>query len=183
MECRQFEVTLISAVNLPNVRELGQMKVYAKVLIKGYSNSEWITSVDRERETNPYWNCRIKYTLPEKAVEKDGVLLVIKLYCERSLLPDKYVGEVNLSLKKLFDYGFPQEKVEYYVNRNDVDGKFGKLKLSYDFGKTTVTISEKEPSFGEAVVEGAMNGVLHAAIHEVLSEILFFEVEICVMRD
>ncbi|XP_071923251.1 protein SRC2 homolog [Coffea arabica] len=146
MECRQFEVTLISAVNLPNVRELGQMKVYAKVLIKGYSNSEWITSVDRERETNPYWNCRIKYTLPEKAVEKDGVLLVIKLYCERSLLPDKY------------------ENLEYYVNRNDVDGKFGKLKLSYDFGKTTVTISEKEPSFGEAVVEGAMNGVLHAAI-------------------
>ena len=172
MECRQFEVTLICANNLPDVRELGKMKVYAQVSVKGHSNSVWVTPVDRERATNPYWNCKITYTLPAIAVQKDGVLLVIKLYCERSLLPDKYVGEVNLSLKKLFDCGFSQENLEYDVDRNDADGIFGKLKLSYDFAKTKITVSKSESSLRGQVLEAVGHGVLHAVIHGAIHIIL-----------
>ncbi|KAL3505011.1 hypothetical protein ACH5RR_034852 [Cinchona calisaya] len=145
MKCRYFQVTLISASNLLDVRHVGLMKVYAKVSINGNWDSEWTSPVDKEREKNPRWNCKIKYSLPEKAIkQKSGSdNLVIKLYCKRSFLEDKYVGEVHLSLKKLFDGGLACKNKNYLVYRNDVIGQtFGTLKLSYRFGSRSIHVDD-----------------------------------------
>ncbi|KAL3514322.1 hypothetical protein ACH5RR_027039 [Cinchona calisaya] len=79
-EYRSFQVTLISASNLQDVRNFGEMKVYAKVsMSKNSSNSEWTTPVDKENQTNPRWNCKIQYLIPEETVHPKGTFGTLKL--------------------------------------------------------------------------------------------------------
>lgn len=142
VECRSFEIKLISACDLPDVRHLGEMKVYAKVsVIRDLSSFVWTTAVDKGGKTNPIWNCRIKTSIPEKVLQQGGGgKVVIVLYCNRTLNKDKYVGEVHLSLKKLFDHGLACENLECNVRRNNAEGTFGTLKFSYNFGECTMKI-------------------------------------------
>ncbi|WMV06726.1 hypothetical protein MTR67_000111 [Solanum verrucosum] len=73
------------------------MKVYAKVSIEGYVGH---TEPDLVNNINPEWNKTIKFMVPEmNIIEAQGKISVkIELIRKRSLSPDKYVGEVNLSL-------------------------------------------------------------------------------------
>lgn len=148
---RDFQVKIISASDLKDVRHHGKMKVYAKVFIT--PDSECLegktTPVDKEGKTNPNWNnYPVKCLIPEDAVQQEDQRnkLVIKLYCRRSLHEDQYVGEVNISLKELFDGGLSRENVDYTVHRNDAQGTYGTLRLSYSFGESTQKINVQEES-------------------------------------
>ncbi|PIN12993.1 hypothetical protein CDL12_14394 [Handroanthus impetiginosus] len=132
MECRKLVITVVSANNLPDVRNLFRMKVYAKVSIEGSeSKTTQETPVDLQGETDPRWNVQIEYTVSESVVQKPGVNLSIKLFCERSL-GDRFIGEVNIPVKGLFDMGLKAEKIMSY----DVSGTpSGRLQILYSFGE------------------------------------------------
>ncbi|KAL1533659.1 protein SRC2 [Salvia divinorum] len=130
MECRKFEIILVSANNLPNVRSFGQMKVYAEVSLNGEPNTSKRTTVDMAGETNPRWNFPLDYTFEEASLRNPGLEVVVKLYCERTL-GDRYIGEVNLSVKGLFDYG---PRVENVLSYNVAGAGDGKLNILYSFG-------------------------------------------------
>ncbi|KAA8538527.1 hypothetical protein F0562_028102 [Nyssa sinensis] len=140
MECRRFEINLISASDLKNVREIFKMKVYAVISIMGDSQTEKRTPVDKINETNPVWNFNIKYTVGKKTLQNEEVKLVIKLYCERSL-GDRYIGEVQTSIKQLYDHADPDggSVIRSYPVQRDSATSQGELKLSCSFGET-VTI-------------------------------------------
>ncbi|KAG8378309.1 hypothetical protein BUALT_Bualt08G0124000 [Buddleja alternifolia] len=132
MECRKLEITLVSANDLPDIRRLGLMKVYAKVhLMKGSeSKTSKKTPVDREGDINPKWNFPVKYTLRESTVKQPGVYVVVKLYCERTL-GDKTIGEaVNIPVKSLFDKGLKAEQIISYVVAGTPNGR---LNILYSF--------------------------------------------------
>ena len=101
MDCRKFEINLISASDLECVRKRFRMKVYAVVTIGDEQETKKRTPVDRENETNPIWNCIFRYTVGELALNHDGVMIVIKLYCSRTL-GDRYIGEVCLNKRLTF---------------------------------------------------------------------------------
>ncbi|KAG6390368.1 hypothetical protein SASPL_148102 [Salvia splendens] len=106
------------------------MKVYAEVSINGESKTSKRTTVDKDRGTNPRWICSLDYTFKEASLQNQGLLVVVKLYCERTL-EDRYIGEVKLPVKALFDYGPRVENVLTYT----VDGAGdGKLNILYSFG-------------------------------------------------
>ncbi|KAL2467688.1 Uncharacterized protein Fot_51232 [Forsythia ovata] len=145
MECRKFEITLISADDLPDVRNFLIMKVYAKVSIKGESKTTKKTPVDIEGESNPKWNFSMEYTIGEAAVQQEGIDLSIKLYCKRTL-GDRFIGEVNLPLKKLFDNGISDENISCTV----AGTPRGILNISYRFGER---IFVKKPSGWRKAIE------------------------------
>lgn len=136
MECRKFEITLISANDLEDVRKIWNMEVYARVSIGCDLKTKKITPVDRHGLTNPAWNFTMKYTTGESSVQHHGLMLVIKLYCKRKL-GDRYIGEVHMSMKELYDYAYPcggSALVSYPVQRGCVTSQ-GLLKFSYRFGE------------------------------------------------
>ncbi|KAA8538529.1 hypothetical protein F0562_028100 [Nyssa sinensis] len=137
MECRKFEITLISANDLENVRRLFKMKVYARVSITGDRETEKRTPADKHGETDPAWNYTMRYTVGESALQHHGVRVVIKLYCKRKL-GDRYIGEVHTSMKELFDQAYPYGgslMATYPVQKGSVNSR-GVLKFSYRFGES-----------------------------------------------
>ncbi|WKA07325.1 hypothetical protein VitviT2T_025167 [Vitis vinifera] len=147
MECRKFQIAILSAQGLQNVREIFRMKVYAQLSIPGNPQIKRETPVDTEGETNPAWNSTIRFTIGNQAVEYQGVVFVIKLYCSRTL-GDRYIGEVSLSFKDLFDGAAPTSQgrssgiVSYPVKRGGADSQ-GVLNFSYSFGDIVMV---KKPS-------------------------------------
>ncbi|KAL3514318.1 hypothetical protein ACH5RR_027035 [Cinchona calisaya] len=140
---RSFQVTLISASNLLDVRIFGEMKVYAKVsMSRNPSKTKWKTPVDMRNMTNPRWNCQIQYIIPEETLRQvgNGDMLLVKLWCKRFILPNKYVGEVSIPLNRLFAEARACENVVYDVLRNDAEGTYGTLNLSYRFGEVSRNI-------------------------------------------
>ena len=101
MDCRKFEINLISASDLECVRKRFRMKVYAVVTIDDKQETEKRTPVDEENETNPTWNHIFRYTVGEMALNQGGVMIGIKLYCSRTL-GDRYIGEVCLNKRLTF---------------------------------------------------------------------------------
>ncbi|WKA07327.1 hypothetical protein VitviT2T_025168 [Vitis vinifera] len=147
MECRKFQIAILSAQGLENVREIFRMKVYAQLSIPGNPQIKRETPVDTEGETNPAWNSTIRFTIGNQAVEHQGVVFVIKLYCSRAL-GDRYIGEVSLSFKDLFDGAAPTSQgrssgiVSYPVKKGGADSQ-GVLNFSYSFGDIVMV---KKPS-------------------------------------
>ncbi|KAK3012938.1 hypothetical protein RJ639_009572 [Escallonia herrerae] len=135
MECRKFEITIISAIDLENVRRLCKMKVYARTSLGNDPDTEKRTPIDRHGKTNPAWNYCMSYTIGESTVQHHGTMFVIKLYCKRKL-GDRYIGEVHASMKELYDiacacggsaiWSFP-------VQRGSMKSQ-GALKFSFRFG-------------------------------------------------
>lgn len=136
MEFRKFELNLISAIDLKDVRKIFKMKVYARVSIGNQPDSEKRTPVDRHGKTNPAWNYTMRYTISECVVERvSSSMLVIKLYCKRKL-GDRYIGEVHVSMKELYEYAYSSggsAVVNYPVQKGCVNSQ-GMLKFSYRFG-------------------------------------------------
>ncbi|XP_057793066.1 protein SRC2-like [Salvia miltiorrhiza] len=138
MECRKLEITLVSAQNLPNLRNLGLMKVYAKVSLEGEANT---SLVDNEGGTNPRWNFVVNYMVSESTVRRHGVNVVVQLWCKRTL-GDRFIGDVMIPVKELFDMGLRSESVVSY----DVAGTpEGTLDLMYSFSERMVV--RKPPSW------------------------------------
>ena len=135
MDCRKFDLSLISANDLEDVRKLFKMKVYAKVSIGSNPETEKRTPADKHGEMNPAWNFNMKYTIREPMVQHHGTMLVIKLYCKRKL-GDRYIGEVHSSMKELFDEAYAyggSMVVNCPVKKGSVNSQ-GVLKFSYRFG-------------------------------------------------
>ncbi|XP_042033584.1 protein SRC2-like [Salvia splendens] len=130
MGYRKFQITLVSAENLPNVRSFGQMKVYAEVSINGDPKTSKRTTVNTDGETNPRWNFSLDYTIEEASLKNLGLVVVVKLYCERTL-GDRYIGEVKISVKGLFDSG---SRSENELSYNVAGAGDGKLNILYSFG-------------------------------------------------
>ncbi|KAL3379127.1 hypothetical protein AABB24_000043 [Solanum stoloniferum] len=141
MEARYFYFTIHSARDLIDVRTFGEMKVYAKVSIAGMSGC---TEVDLVNKTNPDWNTRICFYVPEKDIIRGYVDAVIKLFCKRSYSDDKYVGELNLTMIRPFKKG----ECNLSVRRNDSNRNesFGTLKYSYELGDKILVVQDDSSS-------------------------------------
>nr|GEX52724.1 C2 calcium-dependent membrane targeting [Tanacetum cinerariifolium] len=136
MDCRKFELTINSAIDLRQVRRLFKMKVYAKVVIGGNEKTEKRTPEDKHGQTNPAWNYTMKYSISEPWLQHHGTMVVIKLYCKRKL-GDRYIGEIHQSLKQLFDYAYPMggsAVVHFPVQIGSAESQ-GQLCFSYRFGE------------------------------------------------
>ncbi|XP_057793058.1 protein SRC2-like [Salvia miltiorrhiza] len=143
MECRTFEITLISANNLEKLTRLLRMKVYAKVSIGGTTEIHKRTPTDRHGGSNPAWNFTVKYTLNEPMVQHYANMLVVKLFSRRRLACDRYVGEVHTSLKELFDIAAPNGGsaiLTFPVQIGSISSQ-GAVRFSYRFGEK-VTIDK-----------------------------------------
>lgn len=136
MECRKFEITLISASDLEDVRVLGKMKVHGRVSLG--DGDEKRTPSDKHGETNPAWNYTMRFAVSESMVENFNTMLVVKLYCKRKL-GDRYIGEIHTPIKELFDFakaaaaGSRSAVVCFPVQRGCVNSQ-GMLRFSYKFG-------------------------------------------------
>ncbi|CAI9778111.1 unnamed protein product [Fraxinus pennsylvanica] len=136
MECRKFEITLLSANNLEDVRRICKMKVHARVSIGSNPETEKRTPTDTHGETNPAWNFTLNYTISESMVQNYNTVLVIKLYCKRKL-GDRYIGEVHTPMKELFDYAYSSggsAVTTFPVQKGCVNSQ-GELRISYRFGE------------------------------------------------
>ncbi|KAG6435962.1 hypothetical protein SASPL_100843 [Salvia splendens] len=104
---RNFQITLVSANNLENVRRFGEMKVYAKVSLNEETGTITKTNVDTVGGLNPRWNFQVGYTISDSAFtgQRGAVQVVVKLYCDRTL-GDKYLGEVRIPIESLFDFWY-----------------------------------------------------------------------------
>ncbi|CAK9158324.1 unnamed protein product [Ilex paraguariensis] len=118
MECRKFDLKLISATNLRDVRKIFRMKVYAVVTIAGKAKTERRTPVDKEGETNPTWNFTLQYMIGELAVQNEGI----------EVHPNVNGGGANILTRQVqSSSGISQ----------------GELKFSFGFGETVII---KRPS-------------------------------------
>ncbi|XP_028102479.1 eisosome protein SEG2-like [Camellia sinensis] len=135
-------ITNISAKNLRDIRFFGKMKVYAVISITGGPStghkSEFRTSVDYERETNPKWkNTRMDFRLHNPSLQNNLLYLNINFYCTR-ILGDKHVGGVCVSVKRLFDMtsrnGTASQAVRYPVVTSSGE-KQGFVDFSFAFGE------------------------------------------------
>ncbi|KAL1533663.1 protein SRC2 [Salvia divinorum] len=157
MECRKFEIILVSADNLPDVRSFGQMKVYAEVSINGEPDTSMRTTVDKDGETNPRWNCLLEYTFEETSLRNPGLVVEVKLYCERTL-GDRYIGEVNIPVKGLFDSG---PRVENVLSFNVAGTETGKLNILYSFGNMFMA---PKPSLGKKVLKAGLRVMIEGTL-------------------
>ncbi|KAG6390530.1 hypothetical protein SASPL_148268 [Salvia splendens] len=107
---QKFEIIIVSADNLPDVRSFGRMKVYAEVSINREPDTSRLTTVDTDGETNPRWNFPLEYMIEEASLRNPRLVVGLKLNSERTLR-ERYIGEVNISVKGLFDYGPRVENV------------------------------------------------------------------------
>ncbi|WOG91668.1 hypothetical protein DCAR_0310918 [Daucus carota subsp. sativus] len=138
MEYRNFEVTINSARDLEDVRKVFKMEVHARVSIGNHPESEKRTPVGHGG-TNPSWNFTINFIISEAMLTSYTSMLVIKLYCSR-ILGDRYIGEMNLSMKELYEYACPfggSARVTHPVQKGSVDSQ-GLLELAYKFGERAV---------------------------------------------
>ncbi|KAJ8574212.1 hypothetical protein K7X08_026017 [Anisodus acutangulus] len=140
MEARYFYFTVHSASNLVDVRHFGEMKVYSKVSIAGKSKC---TEVDLVNKTNPEWNNTLCFIVPEKDIIKEDVPAVIELFCQRSLSYDKYIGELNLTLRPFY-----KGECNFPLLRNDSNQSksFGTLKFSHEVGDKILVVSDSSSS-------------------------------------
>lgn len=140
MEARYFNFTVHSASDLPDVREFGRMKVYAKVSVAGTTKC---TEVDTMNDTNPKWNTTLCFIVPEKDIIQGHMYCKIELFCKRTFSHDKYVGELDLSLA-------PRYKgiCTFPVLGNDLDPSksIGTLKFSHALGDKLVVADSSSSS-------------------------------------
>ncbi|PSS17437.1 hypothetical protein CEY00_Acc12223 [Actinidia chinensis var. chinensis] len=140
MDCRRFEINLISASDLECVRKRFKMKVYAVVTVGDKQETEKQTPVDKENETNPAWNFTFRYTVGERALNQDGVMIVIKLYCSRTL-GDRYIGEVRISIRELYSQAMENGgsiTLKKNVQRGGSDATQGQLQFACSFGEKVI---------------------------------------------
>lgn len=130
-----FSFTLISANNLPNVRKLGHMKVYAMVSLRNHKVSvPEKTTVDKVNHTNPQWNENFKFPLLQASIKEDpNCLLEVKLYCQRTFGEKKFVGQVEISMKQLSESSRSHPLMSMPVMVGDLTSTQGTIEFSYSY--------------------------------------------------
>ncbi|EEF49866.1 protein SRC2 [Ricinus communis] len=136
MECRNLEITLISAKDIKDVNMFSKMDVYAEVSIKGdhfNSKQKQKTPVDKDCGTNPTWNHSMKFNIHEASAQENRLTVQIKLISDRSF-GDKEIGEVHVPIKELIDHKAGDANVSYGVRTPSGKAK-GSLNFSFKFGE------------------------------------------------
>lgn len=127
MGSRRFEITVVSAGDLPDVRLIGRMKVYAVIALNGAMVG--CTHTDEEGKTNPRWNSTFGFPINEADLRRPGLNIAVELYCERTL-GDRYVGRTVIPVKSLFDRGLRSQCVLSFP----IEGTCcGRLNIRYWF--------------------------------------------------
>ncbi|XAR55597.1 hypothetical protein NMG60_11035713 [Bertholletia excelsa] len=137
MEFQKFEINLVSACGLEAVRELDRMNVYAVASIADNKRTKRKTPVDHNNGVNPAWNFTIEYNIGVNAVQQEGVMLVVKLFCKRNLRADLYVGEFHASVRQLYEQAMANGGgtiLTYNVQRGGA-GSAGQFTLSCRLGE------------------------------------------------
>ncbi|CAK9164664.1 unnamed protein product [Ilex paraguariensis] len=172
MECKTFEIKLISATNLSDVREKFKMKVYAEVTIAGNAKTRKRTLIDKAGETNPTWNVTMQYMIGELAVQNEGIEEVITLYCKRKL-GDRFIGEVRTPIKQLYEQHANANGGSANILTRQVQSSIGisqgELKFSFGFGET-VTI--ERPSRRKKMLTAGAVLLLNLTISTVLGQVI-----------
>ncbi|KAG6435966.1 hypothetical protein SASPL_100847 [Salvia splendens] len=107
MGSRRFELTIVGAENIPDIRRLGRMKVFAVVSVNGYTGT---TKTDRDGETNPTWDFPFVFNVSQAHLQWGPEMdAVVDLYCETTLGGDKIVGRALIPVKTLFYRGIRSE--------------------------------------------------------------------------
>ncbi|KAH6782705.1 hypothetical protein C2S51_007998 [Perilla frutescens var. frutescens] len=121
----KLRIKLISAKNLPDMRHLGKMKVYAEVSLNGTKTIK--TKVDKEQMTNPTWDFCHDYTVNIK----EASALTVKLYCDRTR-GDKCIGTVQIPIDSYFQM-LKMENVARQTTYDVVGTPLGELKLKIQY--------------------------------------------------
>ncbi|KAK6938452.1 C2 domain [Dillenia turbinata] len=133
MDSRKFEMKVISACEVANVRSIFDVKVYAVIQVAGKPATKRQTAVDHEGGTNPKWNFSLTYWMLESQIHNnDGAKLEIYLYCQRSL-GDRLIGSVSIPFSRLFiDANGKDATDNYWITKESV--QMGKVTFWYKFG-------------------------------------------------
>ncbi|XP_076948814.1 protein SRC2 homolog [Bidens hawaiensis] len=154
---RSFKLKLISANGLNKLTRVGKMDVYAVAYISGGTmnqDQKQRTFVDRGGDSNPIWNCQMKFTIDEYAALKNRSVLVVKIIMEATL-GDKTMGQVHVPIKGLLEGYSPRGKsfqfVSYQVKKPS--GKLkGELSFSYKFGASKLGKPVAKPDKADELV-------------------------------
>ena len=75
-----FELTLVSAKNLENVRSVfrDRVRIYAKVSLGNNPRTEKRSRKDKRGQTNPVWNFKATYIIGKNTVESQDIKLLIR---------------------------------------------------------------------------------------------------------
>ncbi|KAH6782716.1 hypothetical protein C2S51_008009 [Perilla frutescens var. frutescens] len=143
MGSRRFEITIVSAENLPDIRRLGRMKVYAEVSLNGEYETKKATTVDREGDTNPRWNFPFVYNVHGSYLRRPGLDVVVDLYCQRTL-GDKFVGQVIIPINTLFQKGLKSQRSLSYPIAGTRKGRLNILYCFEEMFKITTAPWEED---------------------------------------
>lgn len=122
---RKLEIRVVSAEDLPDIF---LMTAYAKVSVGGITRE---TPVDWEGENNPTWNSEFVFDIKESYLEQGGLDVVVNLFRTKILKGDKFVGQVRIPVKNLFQ----KKKLEAHKSLTyPISGTpYGKLNIRYRF--------------------------------------------------
>ncbi|CAI9115723.1 OLC1v1016709C1 [Oldenlandia corymbosa var. corymbosa] len=139
-----FDLAIIFATNLVDVKKYGRMQVYAVVSLNGRPETTYTTPVDYVRGGSLCWNVRTPYNRCFQAVKRGDLPLNIKLHPSSFSGNSYYVAGLLVPLKRLFDernrHNNQHTYAKYFVNWVNPHGRFGVLNFSYRFHETPTVI-------------------------------------------
>ncbi|KAH6808716.1 hypothetical protein C2S51_026499 [Perilla frutescens var. frutescens] len=175
MERRTLEIKLERAEGLSSVKFIGKMAVYAVVSVSDEHNDVLSlknkSPVDHEGDTAPTWNFPMKFKVDEAALKMDCLTLRFKLVC-RWCLGDTDVGDVEVSLKDLFDHpvkaGTDGWRCMSQPVRKPNGIPQGRLSFSYKFTHSTNSSCRSPPRVVTIFVAAGARIICHALVKAVL---------------
>ncbi|KAI5079384.1 hypothetical protein GOP47_0004863 [Adiantum capillus-veneris] len=90
MEYRTLDVTVVSAEDLKKVTLFGKMQPYAIVWVDPQNRRT--TRVDKDGHSNPSWNERLSFSVPEHLFHQPGSALHVEIFSKGSVLGNKFAG-------------------------------------------------------------------------------------------
>ncbi|KAH6769717.1 hypothetical protein C2S52_014520 [Perilla frutescens var. hirtella] len=175
MERRTLEIKLEHAEDLSSVKFIGKMAVYAVVSVSDEHNDVLSlknkSPVDHEGDTAPTWNFPMKFKVDEAALKMDCLTLRFKLVC-RWCLGDTDVGDVEVSLKDLFDHPVADTDgwrcMSQPVRKPDGIPQ-GRLSFSYKFTHSTNSSCRVETIFDNVWVAAGARIIFRALVERVFN--------------
>ncbi|KAI9113736.1 hypothetical protein K1719_014987 [Acacia pycnantha] len=154
MDYRTLELNIVSAKDIKNVNRFTKMHVYAVVSIIGDPQHNQVakTPLHRQAGDSPTWNFSVRFTINETLAKQNRLTLLIQLFSHRSILGDKEIGSVRVTVNELLDRagdGKSLQHMNYDVRKPSGKAK-GVLNISYKFGEAFATAYPPPPHVGSS---------------------------------
>lgn len=134
----ELEVTVTSAKDLKNVNwRHGDNKPYAVVWVD--PSRKVSTNVDREGDTCPHWDEKLKVPVPGGYVERDATLYIDVVHAGDEDDTKKLIGSAKLKLIEVYDEAGLGEPLKRNLTLKRPSGR--------PHGKVEVKVVIREPSF------------------------------------